>query len=385
MKIIKNGTVMTMGPQGTIEADVLIENGKIVKIEKEICVDGAELIDASGMIVLPGFVDAHSHVGGFDLDADTQDVNEMVKPVTPELDIYDGIDPACTLFDRAIKTGITTSGIVPGSGNVICGWGAVIKSSGNSLEERCIKRPFALKAAVGGNPKGVYGKRNQSPMTRMGITETMREYLMQVKEYMEEKEAAEKDPEKKMPEFDLGLEHGIPVLKKEIPLKIHVYQHDMITCIEIAKEFDINITIDHALGAGDFLDELEAEKDRVAIIYGPTGGMIGQNELHLVDPDCLKKLDDRGVKCAMMTDGPARQAWLILAQCGEAVRYGMDPERAFRMITINAAEILGCADRVGSIEVGKDADFAIFDGNPLISTSARLEKTIIDGILVYQR
>ena len=159
----------------------------------------------------------------------------------------------------------------------------------------------------------------------------------------------------------------------------------MITCIEIAKEFDINITIDHALGAGDFLDELEAEKDRVAIIYGPTGGMIGQNELHLVDPDCLKKLDVRGVKCAMMTDGPARQAWLILAQCGEAVRYGMDPERAFRMITINAAEILGCADRVGSIEVGKDADFAIFDGNPLISTSARLEKTIIDGILVYQR
>lgn len=385
MKIIKNGTLMTMSSLNTIQADILIDDGKIVQIDKKIEVENAEMIDATGMLVLPGLVDAHSHIGGFDVMTGGQDLNEMVNPVTAELDAYDAIDPDCYLFERAIQTGITTSGIVPGSANVICGWGVVLKSKGESLEKRCLKHPFALKAAVGGNPKGVYGKRNQNPMTRMGITETMREYFMQVKEYMQKKEEALLDPSKKMPDFDLALEHGIPVLKKEIPLKIHVYQHDMITCIEIAKEFDFNITIDHALGAGDFLDELEAEKDRLAIIYGPIGAMISQNELHLVDPDCLKKLDERGIRCAMMTDGPARQSWMILAQCAEAVRFGMDPERALRMITINAAEILGCAERVGSIEVGKDADFAIFDGNPVVSTMARLQMTIIDGNIVYQR
>ena len=384
MKIIKNGFVMTMGPKGDLNADILIDNGKIVRIEENIEVDGAEIIDASGMLVLPGLVDAHSHVGGFDTVSGSQDLNEMVSPTTPQLTAYDAIDPDSVLFERALQTGITSNAIVPGSGNVIGGLGVVVKSAGKDLESRCISHAFALKAAVGGNPKGVYGKRNKSPMTRMAIAETLREFFRQVQEYRDQKLEGQKDPEK-MPKFDQGLENGLLVLEKKIPLKIHVYQHDMLTCIELAKEFDIRITIDHALGSSDFLDELEENKDRLAIIYGPIGAQKGLNELHLMDIGCLKDLDERGVLCAIMTDGPARNSWMILSQAGEAVRFGCPPERVLRMITINAAKIIGCDDRVGSLEEGKDADIVFFDKNPVVYTSAKVMKTIIDGEVVYTR
>ena len=356
MKLIKNGTVMTMGPQGTLQADILIENGKIIDIAEKITAEGAEIIDASGLLVLPGLVDAHSHIGGFDTKTGAQDLNESVNPVTAQLNAYDGVDPLSPQFASALETGITASGIVPGSANVICGLGCVIKSAGTSLAERCVKQPFALKAAVGGNPKGVYGKRNQSPMTRMAIAETIREYFHQVQDYRQKKEA-KADPAK-MPKFDQGLENGELVLDKKIPLKIHVYQHDILTCIELAKEFDIRITIDHALGSSDFLDEIEAEKDRLAIIYGPIGAQKGPNELHLVDTGCLKELDERGVLCAIMTDGPARNPWMT---------------------------ILGCEDRIGSLEVGKDADLVLFDQNPVVSTAAKALLTMVDGEVVYRR
>ena len=384
MKLIKNGTVMTMGPQGTLQADILIENGKIVDIAEKITAEGAELIAASGLLVLPGLVDAHSHIGGFDTKTGAQDLNESVNPVTAQLNAYDGVDPLSPQFASALETGITASGIVPGSANVICGLGCVIKSAGSSLAERCVRQPFALKAAVGGNPKGVYGKRNQSPMTRMAIAETIREYFHQVQDYRQKKQEAKADPAK-MPKFDQGLENGELVLDKKIPLKIHVYQHDILTCIELAKEFDIRITIDHALGSSDFLDEIEAEKDRLAIIYGPIGAQKGPNELHLVDTGCLKDLDERGVLCAIMTDGPARNPWMILAQAGEAVRFGCPAERVLRMITINAATILGCEDRIGSLEVGKDADLVLFDQNPVVSTAAKALLTMVDGEVVYRR
>lgn len=383
MKLIKNGTVMTMGPQGTLCADVLIDKGKIINIAENLSAEQAEIIDASGLLVLPGLVDAHSHIGGFDTRTGAQDLNESVSPLTPQLNAYDGIDPASPQFLKALETGITASGIVPGSANVICGLGCVIKSAGTSLESRCIKQPFAMKAAVGGNPKGVYGKRNQSPMTRMAISETIREYFHSVQDYRKKKAEAAGDPAK-MPKFDQGLENGGLVLDKKIPLKIHVYQHDILTCIELAKEFDFRITIDHALGSSDFLDEIEAEKDRLAIIYGPIGAQKSPNELHLVDIGCLKDLDERGVLCAIMTDGPARNPWMILAQAGEAVRFGCPADRVLRMITINAAAILGCEDRIGSLEPGKDADLVLFDKNPVVYTSAKVKMTLVDGEIVYQ-
>lgn len=382
MLLIKNGTCYTMSSQGIINhCDLLVDNGKIIKIGKDLNEPNAQIIDASGLVVLPGIVDAHSHIGGFDTDTNAQDVNELVKPTTPEMNVLDGINPASASFVSAYQDGITTSCIAPGSGNVICGLVCALKSYGDSLQSRIVKAPVALKAAMGVNPKGIYGPRNATPMSRLGIAQIFRDYFVQVKEYMEKKAAAKDHPEK-MPPFDQGLENGILVLEKKIPLKVHSYQHDMLSVIRIAKEFDFHITLDHALGSSDFYDEIE--ESGAAIIYGPLGAPLFGGEGCKVDIDSLIELDRRGVKCAIMTDGPVLKPYMIVTQAGEVTRAGGDIERVLRMITINAAEIIGCDDRIGSLEEGKDADIVLFKGVPALDTDAKVKMTIIDGTIVYQ-
>ena len=253
MLCLKNATVITMAKAGVLEhCDVLLENGKIAAVGPDLICDG-EVIDATGLWVTPGLVDAHSHIGGFPTDGSADaDLNEITNPLTPELSSYDGITLTDVGFQTALRGGITTSCVIPGSANVICGWGVVIKNAGGTLKERVIRHPAVLKAAMGINPKGCYAPKQRAPMTRMAIAEMMREYFRKVREYMEKKEAAGDDPAK-LPPYDLGLEHGIPVLKKEIPLKVHSYMHDMMTLLQIADEFDFDVTIDHAQGATDFL------------------------------------------------------------------------------------------------------------------------------------
>ena len=205
---------MTMGPQGTLQADILIENGKIVDIAEKITAEGAEIIDASGLLVLPGLVDAHSHIGGFDTDTGAQDLNELTKPQTPEIQAYDGINPLDRSFMESAKAGITTSAITPGSGNVIGGVVCAVKSAGQgTVESMCVNRHVALKAAMGGNPKGVYGKRNQMPMTRMGVASVLRQYFRDVQEYMKKQEEAQNDPAK-MPKWDPGVQNNMAVAVK---------------------------------------------------------------------------------------------------------------------------------------------------------------------------
>ena len=180
MYVIKNGTLYTMGRQGVIQADILVENGKIKKIGKDLSHEGGEMIDASGKCVTPGFVDAHSHIGGIGPGTE-EDLNEITNPLTPELDAYYGINPDDKNFEIALKQGITTSCLAPGSANVVCGWVMAYKSAG---KDRVVKRPVAMKGAMGINPKGCYSKTNQAPMTRMAIANIMRTYLKNVKDYM---------------------------------------------------------------------------------------------------------------------------------------------------------------------------------------------------------
>ena len=380
MYVIKNGTVYTMKDDKPIQADILVKNGKIEKIARNIEVKNADVIDASGKVVLPGFVDAHSHIGGVWMQ--DEDLNECTNPVTPELDSYYGINPKDKQYRTAIKCGITTSCLIPGSGNVIGGWGIVLKSNEGSIDERLLKHPVCLKAATGINPKGVYSKTNQMPMSRMGIAFLLRDYLRKVQEYMDKKEKAKGDP-KKMPPYDLGLEHGIPVLEKKIPLKVHTYMHDMVTVVEIAKEFDINVTIDHAQGASDFYDVLK-DKHVKGVIFGPISSSLFPGEGGKIDFECCKGLDERGITISVMTDGPVTPENLLICEVGEAVRKGMDPIRALRMITINAAKILMVDDRVGSLEKGKDADILIFDALPSQDVRANLLMTMIDGKVEYK-
>ena len=378
MYVIKNALVYTMADAGVVKADILVENGKVAAIGENLSAE--TVIDAAGKVVTPGFVDAHSHIGGIaDLTPLGEDLNEITNPLTPELDAYYGINPKDKCFGYAIEQGITTSCLIPGSANVVCGWGMAYKSAG---EHRLIKDPVALKAAMGINPKGCYAAKKMAPMTRMAIANLMKKYLRDVKDYMAKKAAAGDDATK-LPPYDLGLEHGIPVIEKKIPLKVHSYMHDMMTLLEIAKEFDILVTMDHAQGASDFADEL-ADPHVKGVVFGPTCEPLFPGEGGKLDYECCKMLDDRGVNVAVMTDGPVTAINMLLYEIGEAVRKGMDPVRALGMVTVNAARILGIEDRVGSLAVGMDADILVWSARPSLAADAVLERVIIDGKTVFE-
>lgn len=380
MYLIQNGTIYTMGKDNVVKTNLLLnDSGKIEALGNDLTSLDAQIIDATNKVVIPGFVDAHSHIGG--VTNDGGDLNELTNPATPELDAYYGINPNDKQFKIAIKNGITTSCLTPGSGNVIGGWAIVLKSNEGKIQDRLLKHPVALKAAMGINPKGVYSKKGALPMTRMGIAFVLRDYLRKVKEYMAKKEAANGDLSK-MPKYDLGLEHGIPVIKKEIPLKVHTYMHDMVTVVEIAKEFDILVTIDHAQGASDYYDVL-TDSHVHGVIFGPICSGLFAGEGGKIDFECLKGLDDRNVKVCVMTDGPVTPNNLLVYQAGEAVRRGMDPVKALGLITCNPAKVILCEDKVGSIEVGKDADIQIYDALPTQYVYANLETVLINGKVEY--
>lgn len=377
MYVIKNATLYTMDEKGVIQADICLKDGKIAAIGKDLPAKGAEVIDAAGKIITPGLVDAHSHVGGVFSETD-EDLNEMTNPVTAELDAYYGIKPDDKGFKINLKQGITTSCLVPGSANVVGGVGMIYKSAG---QNRVVRRNAVLKAATGINPKGVYGPKNMAPMTRMAIAGTLRTYLKNVQEYQKKKNDAGEDKEK-LPPFDPAMEHGIPVLEKKIPLKVHTYMHDMMTVLEIAKEFDIFVTIDHAQGASDFYEEL-TDPHVKGVIYGPICSGLFPGEGGKIDFECCKGLMERGVQVALMTDGPVTPVNILLYQAGECVRRGLDPVGALELLTSSPAKILDIQDRVGSLAVGKDADILIWDKLPTQYVDAHLEQVFIDGEKVF--
>ena len=378
MLLLKGGTVLSMGPQGTLaQGDVLIDGGKIASVAPQIQPESHwQVIDLHGLYVLPGLVDAHSHAGGTRNEPYMDDVNELTNPVQPELNSYYAVNPEDPIFADLLQDGITTSCIVPGSGNVIGGVGIVLKSAGVSYQNRVIRNPAVLKAAAGVNPKAVYAAKSMAPMTRMSWSYLLRSYFSRVRAYLNAKEAGEAPP------YDEGLEHGALGLTGQIPLKAHVYQHDMISVLEIAKEFDFQVTLDHAQGASDFLEELQ-DSHVAGVIYGPVVMGLAPGEPCKADYAALPLLDAQGVLTAVNTDAPASTGRTLLFHVGEAVRAGMAPERAIAMITINPAKILGCADRIGSLEPGKDADVVVFRGYPALDVTAEVCMTIVDGSIVF--
>lgn len=383
MLLIKGAKIYTSAGRVLECGDILVEGSKIKDVGPAIEAPEAEIIDANGLVAIPGIIDAHSHIGGFDKGMGDQDVNEMTGHSTPQVEAIYAIDTSSEAFAQAARAGITTSAIAPGSGNVVGGTVCAVKSSGHSIEDMCIKNPIALKAALGGNPKGVYGKRNQLPMTRMGIAQVLRELLIRGREYMKKKDAAGDDASK-LPPYDLGMENVCRVLRKEIPLKIHCTHYDMITAIRIAREFDIEFTLEHAWGASDYCDDI-VESGCSGVVFGPIGVAKSPGERRKVDIWSLVELDRRGMLCAIMTDGPILNPDLIVVQAGEVVRFGGDLERVINMLTINPAKIMGVDDRIGSLEPGKDADIAIFRGTPALDTGARVEYTLINGQVVWKR
>ncbi len=381
MLVIKDAKIFTSSARGVLENhDILIEDGRIKEISQNIKVDNAQVIDAKGLVVIPGIVDAHSHVGGFGVDTTSPDLNEMTNPSTPEVEAIYAIDPSTRDFKRNLESGITTSIITPGSGNVVCGTAFALKSYGNSVDEMCIKNPVALKVAFGGNPKGAYGGNGKAPMTRMAIADILIDTLNKGKTYLEKKGIEAKENL----QYNIGMENVIKVLKKEIPLKVHCEQFDILTIIRIAKQFNVDFTIEHGWGASNFIDEI-ASSGVKGVNFGPIGIHMTPGECGIVDIDSVIELDKRGVLCSLITDGPLFLPYGIILQAGELVRFGLDIETAIKMITLNPAKICDISDRVGSIEVGKDADLAIFNAIPGLNTNAIVEYTIVNGEIAYQK
>lgn len=381
MKAIVNGKVITMAGDVFEKGTVLIENGKIKAVGADITVPSeAEVINAAGKVVFPGLIDAHTHVGiGEDaLGWEGRDYNEMTDPVTPHLRAIDAINPADDGIKSARENGITTVMTGPGSANVLCGENVVIKTFGKVVDDMIVKNPAGIKAAFGENPKRVYTEKKKTPTTRMGVAAVMREALMKAQDYMVErdKKAEEDEPFKR----NLKDESLIRVLKKEIPLKAHAHRaDDIMTILRIAKEFDINVTLEHCT-EGHLIADKIAEAGVPAII-GPT--LTGKVKVELKERTFKTPgiLANAGVKVALMSDHPVVPTENLPVYAALSVKDGMDEEEALKAITINSAEILGIDDRVGSIEEGKDADIVIFSGHPL-DIQSKVEKVFINGEVV---
>ncbi len=382
MLLIYNGHIKTMAGADLEKGCVLIDdNGKIAAVGKELDVPAnVQRIDAGGRLVTPGCVDAHCHIG-LDNEAmgwEGMDYNEIVDPITPQLRAIDSINPMDEAFDNAIRGGVTTACTGPGSANVVGGTFVALKLCGKRVDDMILKHPVAMKCAFGENPKRCYGQGSKkSPMTRMGTASLLRELLFKAKRYAEDKKNG------KHPGFDMKLEAMIPVIEGEIPLKAHAHRaDDIFTSIRIAKEFGVKLTLDHCTDGALIADELA--KEGLPAFVGPTLGNKSKIELKNKSFTTPKILHEAGVKVSIITDSPVIPLQYLPMCAGLAVNAGLDPETAWKAITINPATSIGVGDRVGSLEPGKDADVVIWTADPLSTVGGEAYITIVDGKVVYK-
>lgn len=385
MRAIINGKVMTMAGETLEKGTVLTDKGKIVEVGTDVKVpQGAEIIDAAGKIVMPGIIDAHTHIGVYEegVGFEGADGNELTNPSTPQIRAIDAINPMEDGFRGAVAGGVTSLVTGPGSGNVIGGQAVAIKTWGRVVDDMIMLEPSGLKIAFGENPKRVYSSQKKSPSTRMATAAILRENLVAAQNYRDKLAKGEKEPDK-APERDLKMEILVRVLNKEIPLRAHAHRaDDIITAIRIAEEFDVDVSIEHCT-EGHLIADFLAEK-KVPAIIGPTLGTRPKVELMNMTFKTPGILHKAGVKVALTSDHPVFPVQHLTIAAALAHKDGLPEEEALKAITINAAEIIGTADRVGSLEKGKDADVIILSGHPF-DWQTVVEKTIIDGEIVHER
>lgn len=370
--IIENGTI-------------LAKDGKIVALGTEVSVpEIAQVIDAAGRSVTPGIIEAHSHLGINEqgLGWAGSDGNEATAPITPWCCARDGINMRDIAMDEFREAGITTAGILPGSANLIGGTAVAIKlKRTNIVDEAIIKDPMGMKAALGENPKNVYGGRKKSPGTRMGSAAVFREALLKAKQYLNKVEAA--TCEKEMPKFDKQCEALLPVMRCELPLLIHCHRADDIaTAVRLCKEFNLRYTLEHVTDGYLMVDFFK--KHNIECSVGPTMKYGSKVENKDRDFRTAVFFAKAGINFCFTTDHGVIAARHLRTTAGIAVGWGMSRADALKAITYNSARHMGLEDRVGSLEVGKDADFVIWSGDPLAFTTFA-DVSVIDGAVVYER
>ena len=381
--LIRGGLIHDAVHREAYIADILLAGGKIAGIGTDLTAPAdAEIFDADGLDVYPGFVDAHTHIGldGYGIGYEGCDYNEMNDIWTPQLRAIDGINPRDPSLAIARKAGVTCVCTGPGSANVLGGTFLAMKTVGDRIDNMIVKDPVAMKCAFGENPKRCY--RDKCDSTRMSTAAFLRGALMQAKDYGARKQAANGDVTK-MPAYNQKLEALLPVLAREIPLKAHAHQaNDIFTALRIAREFNLRLTLEHVTEGHLIVDELAKEKD-VPMAVGPSLTHASKFELQnksWATPGVLAKA---GCHVSIITDNSVIPQQYLPLCAGMAVKAGMDEFDALKAITINPAEHIGVADRVGTLEVGKDADVVITAGCPF-EVLTEVKAVFIDGARIAE-
>ena len=369
--LFKNATIYTM-EQEPFVGDFKIDKGVFTEVGKNLTAnEGEDVQDLNGLFVFPGLVESHCHLGMEEtaIRFEGDDVNEITDPITPNMRGIDGCNPMDETIESALKGGVTTVAAGPGSANVLGGTFFAYKTKGNCIDEMTIENPIAMKAAFGENPKHCYqGKKID---TRMQISALLRETLEKTKEYLAKKEAG------KDVAYDQKLEAMIPVVKKELPLKCHAHRaDDILTAIRIAKEENIKITLDHVTDARCILPQIK--ESGFPCICGPALTHKSKFELANMSFETPNELYKAGILFSIITDSPVIPQQYLSLSAALAAKAGLPEYEAIKAITINPAKILGLDNRVGSIKVGKDADFVICTKN-ILDTQNEIQSVYVDG------
>jgi len=366
------------------DGTVVVTDGLISALGPDVTApEGAEVVDAAGRWLLPGFLDAHTHLGVHE-EAEGwagQDTNEMTDPVTAQVRALDAINPAETGFTDALSGGITTVGVNPGSGNVIGGLCVALHTHGRTVDEMVLRSPAGLKSALGENPKRVYGDKGKTPSTRLGTAAVLRESFVAAQNYQVKRANAAAE-DKAFDSRDLKLEALASVLDREIPWRQHSHRADDIaTAVRVAEEFGYQLVIDHGTEA-HLIADLLADRG-IPVLIGPLFTSRSKVEVRnrsIANPGRLARA---GVEISIITDHPVVPIHFLVYQAALAVKDGLDRDTALRAITINPAKVLGLADQVGSIEVGKLGDLVLWSGDPL-DVMQRALTVFIKGAQVYE-
>ena len=367
--VITGVRIETMCGDAIPNGYIRFQDGKIVEIaamddfaEKQ----DEQTFDHSGCIAMPGLIDAHSHLGlfGDGMGVEGDDGNETSDPATPQIRAIDGINALDKGFEEALDYGVTTVVTGPGSANPISGQAAALKTYGCCVDDMIMVDALAMKMALGENPKNTYAGRSQAPITRMATAAIIREELYRAKRYLEDLQRSEEDEELDAPEYDAKCEALLPVLRGEMPVHIHAHRaDDIFTAARIIREFSLKGVIIHATEA-----HLVAErfaKEGIPVVTGPILGTRSKPELAGMSREAPAVLYNSGIKSAICTDHPEMPQDMLMLSASLAHSFGLERDAALKAVTVWAAEICGLQDRVGTLEVGKDADIVIYRNDPI--------------------